>query len=111
MFRSPFLALALALSIGGAVHAQTDNGVRIVARKVHFGDLDIATDAGAQRLAFRIRVMAQGLCAGDLPVERQSADFPVCVRKSIVRAAAELGSSKVTLALGVSPNSLALAGR
>ena len=104
-------ALALALCVGSAVRAQTDDGVQVVTRKVHFADLDIATDPGAQRLAFRIRVTAQGLCAGDLPIERQGADFPVCVRRSTVRAAADLGSSKVAVALGVSPEALALAGR
>jgi UrcA family protein len=104
-------ALALALCIGSAVRAQTDDGVQVVAPKVHFADLDIATDSGAQRLAFRIRVVAQGLCGGDLLIERRGADFPVCVRRSTVRAAADLGSSKVAVALGVSPEALALAGR
>ena len=115
MFRPTAIALApafaLALSIGSVVRAQTDDGAQAVARKVHFADLDIATDSGAQRLAFRIRVTAQGLCAGDLPVERLGADFPACVRRSTVRAAADLGSSKVAVALGVSQEALALAGR
>jgi UrcA family protein len=107
-------ALAVAACFGGA-QAQTVRPMAYESEPVHqvvrFGDLDLATGAGAQRLAFRIRVAAQSVCGGDNTNIRFSTGFEDCVRTSIAQAAAGLHNSMVTSALGLSPNGPELARR
>jgi UrcA family protein len=107
-------ALAVA-ALSGAAQAQTVGPSDLESAPVHqvvrFGDLDLATDAGAQRLAFRIHVAAQAVCGGDNDLIRFSTGFEGCVRTAIARAAAGLNNSMVTAALGLTANGPELARR
>ncbi len=107
-------AFAIA-AIAGAAQAQTagpfvygsDSSNRQV---VKYSDLDLSSPAGAQRMAFRIRVTARQLC-GDSPITRTGMGFDACVKSTVEVAAARLDQPMVTAALGLAPDSSAYAGR
>ena len=105
MIRSS-LAAAVALSMVGAAHAEPGFNAQTLTQKVRFADLDISTDVGARRLAFRIQTAAEDLCSSR-PMSRQDYGYWPCVRQTAGRAADQLGSAKVALALGVPPTVLA----
>jgi UrcA family protein len=92
MIRYPLVAAALALSM-----TFNDQTIR---QKVQFADLDISTNAGAQRLASRIQHAAEDVCSS-LPMSRQDYGFRGCEHDLASRAADQLRSAKVALALGV----------
>src|SRR5580698_2502444 len=110
MFRTiTTFAVAAGLAVAAAgVHAQSVTEVRIglhdyVTSKVRFGDLDLATKSGSQRLAFRIRTAAIAVCGGDSQIERMSSSFPSCVHSAVDRAALELNVASVSAALDRGP--------
>jgi len=103
------LALAAALScaaLSSAAHAQiigpSAYGSEPVHQVVRFGDLDLKTNAGAKRLAFRIRVAAQSVCDGAIANVRFGTGFDGCVKTAIVQAAAKVNSPMLDAELGLS---------
>lgn len=57
------LALAAALVSAPALAAPAADGMSMT---VHFGDLDLSTDAGAATLHARVKYAAQMVCGGDV---------------------------------------------
>ena len=101
-------ALAIATFAGAAVtHAQPADayGAQLVSASVRTDDLNPATSAGAQRLAFRIRIAAQSVCGGELRNVRTGAGFDACVRDTLAATASKLNDPMVSAALGVSATS------
>ena len=112
------IAMAAALAIAalsGVAQAQTVGplayGSPIARQIVRFGDLDPSTEAGAKRLAFRIRIAAQAVCGGDDLKVRFGAGFERCVSASLQQAAGDLNNSMVSGALGLTPSGMAYAHR
>ena len=101
-------ALAIA-AVAGAAQAQTAGPFAYGPdtanhQTVRFHDLDVSTPAGAQRLAFRLRVAARELCGGKYTAIAQTGmAFDPCVRQTVEDAAARLGNPLVTAALGLTP--------
>src|SRR5271154_4745187 len=103
MIRSILPAALAIAAIAGAAQAQSagpfsygaDNSSR---QLVRYSDLDLSTPAGAQRMAFRMKVTARDLC-GDSPITRIGTGFDACVKSAVEEAAIRLNQPMVTAAL------------
>jgi UrcA family protein len=64
---------------------------------VHYGDLNLATTAGAQALYGRISTAAERACGGEPSVRemRQYRDFRTCVDSSVERAVKKIDSERL----------------
>jgi UrcA family protein len=105
--------LALAAALGCAVLSSAADaqiigpsayGSEAAHQTVRFGDLDLTTDAGAKRLAFRIRVAAQTVCDGAIANVRFGTGFDGCVKTAIQQAAAQLKNPMLDAQLGLTPD-------
>jgi UrcA family protein len=103
---TPVLCLAAAFTLWCAAPAlaQTSDAVPSVA--VKYGDLNIASPAGAQALLKRIEAAANSACGGapDIRQFDQLADFEACRRSAVARAVVAVDSPMLTaMAHGRSP--------
>jgi UrcA family protein len=95
-------ATALA-GVGPTLAAPSASQVQVVSEVVRYADLDPNTEAGARRLALRIRLAADRVCS---QIYMQgSDDLAPCHKAAIDGAVAELDAPLVKAALGVSPRS------
>ena len=102
------LAAAAALSCAAPVLAQSSDTVPSVA--VKYGDLDLGSPAGAQRLLKRIEAAANTACGGapDIRQLNQWTNFEACRKSAIARAVVAVDSPVLTaMAHGGSPGSFA----
>ncbi len=77
---------------------------------VHYQRAELGTQAGAARLAQRIRLAAREVCGGGDPLARMQFNFDACRRHAIDRAIATLDAPLLADALGRVP-AAALAAR
>jgi UrcA family protein len=93
---------AAAVTVGSAKAApQSAPPVQIVSDTVTYSDLDLNTAAGAQRMAFRLRVAANRVCGGDDPLVHSGNQLVPCRKAAIARAIAGLDAPLVKEALGI----------
>ena len=112
---APVLSLAAAAALSWAAPvlaqtslAQTSDTVPSVA--VKYGDLDVGSTAGAQRLLKRIDAAANTACGGapDSRLLHQWASFEACRSSAVARAVVAVDSPVLTaMAHGRSPGSFA----
>jgi UrcA family protein len=100
MFRSLIVTILAAAAIVGTAHAATIQAGPGDAIIIKATDADLHTPAGAQSLAFHIRLAANKVCGGDNALARQDADFQSCRRAAIARAVGRLDAPMLAAALG-----------
>jgi UrcA family protein len=111
LFTSICLAACTTAAFTSIAAADTsDSSAQVVSQVVHVGDLDLQTQDGAKRAAFRIRVAATNVCGGQSSIFRESWDFDTCRNHAIDRALATLQAPLVSAALG-RPTPVGLASR
>ncbi len=90
------LAAAAALSCAAPALAQTSDTLPSVA--VKYGDLDLGSPAGAQRLLKRIEAAANTACGGapDIRQLNQWTNFEACRKSAIARAVVAVDSPMLT---------------
>jgi UrcA family protein len=108
-FRS--LALVALLSLLGSAQALADpQGTRSV--KVGYGDLDLATQAGAATLYHRIRGAARQVCGYEGTTFTDRAIWKGCFDRAVDHAVATVNSPQLTaLHSGKSPSVTAMLGK
>lgn len=93
---SLFAAGSLALMAGQAVAADQDT---VPTARVRYGDLNLATDAGARALYQRIQAAARTVCPiVDLRDLARLVEAQACRREAIERAVNAVGSPKLASA-------------
>jgi UrcA family protein len=99
-------AAAALAGVSPTLAAPSDSQVQVVSEVVRYADLDPNTDAGARRLALRIRLAANRVCSQIyMP---GSDDLSPCHQAAIDRAVTGLDAPLVKDALGLSaPSHLA----
>ena len=105
MFRT-FLSVILAASIASVFPQSSgaETASKMVSVRVYYGDLNLATDAGAQTLLIRLNSAGRQVCGGrSMPASAKlNAQHRACVRSKVAAAVAELGSPSVTARLTAS---------
>jgi UrcA family protein len=101
-------ALAIAVLVSAAQAksqpiASSGDNRPLVSQKVRFADLNPSTEAGAERLAFRIRTAANEVCLGDDPTVRSGVGLEACMKATIAAVEARLNAPLVTAALDHQP--------
>ena len=107
------MAAAIAFAVAGSAAAQTDDSGAPPSVKVSYGDLNLASSAGAKAMLVRIRSAASRAC-GDAPDLRdlgRVAIYNRCRTDAIHRAVKELGAPLVTEAAGEPANPVALSSK
>jgi len=102
MFRT-FLSVILAASIASVFpqSSSAETMPKMVSVSVHYGDLNLATDAGAQTLLQRLNAAGRRVCGGRTS-PRSIMMYQLrraCIREKVSTAVAELGSPVVTARL------------
>ena len=102
------LALAAACAVAtasGLARAETARSLAYggvpVEQVVRYGDLDLASDAGARRLADRIRLAAEIACTGAVADIHPGSGPEGCVKTAIGRSAAAVNNRMVDAHLGL----------
>jgi len=93
------LGLPVAAQAAPATSQQGD----LVQETVRYTSVETTSPAGATRVARRIRVAADKVCAGNSVLVRTGANFHLCRRDAIERAVTTLGAPLVTQALRGDP--------
>jgi UrcA family protein len=98
-FTTLFVAATFGMAFTQSVAAKPASSEGItVSKTVHFSDLDISTEAGAQSLLSRIRRAANYVCGGNdrrLQLSR-GPGYRACVRDATSKAVADVGNPTVT---------------
>lgn len=98
---SAILAASFATTLAGvAIAADLDDGPAR-ALTVKYSSQDLATAAGARRLALRIEAAANEACGGDNVLTSTGAAFAQCRVNAEEAAADQIGSPLVRRALGI----------
>ena len=87
------LALALVLGLMGAAQASAAEPAGI---KVHYGDLDLATSAGAHTLYVRISGAARSVCGFEGTALVEQSLWNSCYRGAVAAAVAQVDSPLLT---------------
>jgi UrcA family protein len=89
-------AIAAAVVLAGTAHAQPSVGEAV---RIKVTNADLYTPAGAQKLAWRIRLAASTVCGRDLPVA-----FDQCRHVAMQHAIAGVDAPLLAQALGLREN-------
>jgi len=107
---APVLCLAAVATLSRAAPVLAQTSDTSLSVTVKYGDLDIASPAGAQVLLRRIETAANTACGGapDIRQLNEWASFEACRRSAVARAVVAVDSPMLTaMAHGGSPGSFA----
>jgi UrcA family protein len=88
--------LAILLLGASAAHATTATSNGVATKVVHYGDLNVNTDEGAQRLYLRLRLAAEDVCGSDHDPFDEMYVYFHCEQDAIARAVDDVALPKLT---------------
>lgn len=107
------LAAVAALTVASSAAAEPDDWGAPLSVTVRYGDLNLASDAGAKTMLARIEVAARRVCgqAPDLRDLGRVAVYDHCRSDAVARTVRTLGEPLVAAAAGMSTRAVALNGK
>jgi UrcA family protein len=107
------LAATAAMALGGSAVAQSTDSDAPISVTVGYGDLNLASEAGAKAMVIRIQSAARRAC-GDAPDFRdlsRVAFYARCRSDTVARAVRTLDSPLVTALAGQPAHTVALSSK